>query len=73
MNAETQKIEAVFVIRVLRIGDDSCVVIEKCGFSLVKGNAMLLQILGSFPSVPFERKLRHSYIVTTMYGESMGC
>lgn len=66
LNAETQKNEAIFIIGMLGIRDDPCVVIEKRGFSLVKGNAMLLQVLGSFPSVPFKRELRHGYIVATM-------
>jgi hypothetical protein len=67
LDAETQKNEAVFIIRMVGICDDPRVVIEKRGFSLVKGNTVFPQVLRSFPSVPFERELRHSYIVTTMY------
>ena len=67
LNAETQKNETVFIIRMLGVCDDPRVVIEKRGFSLVEGNTVLPQVLGSFPSVPFEREPRHSYIVTTMY------
>ncbi len=69
--AETQKNETVFIVRVFGICDDARIVVEKGGFRFLKGNAVLPQILGRLPSVPFEGDLRHNYIVATLSAGSM--
>jgi hypothetical protein len=52
---------------VVRVIDQSSLIILKCSFGFLEGNAMLSLVGSSFPGIPLKAKRAHNYIVITMY------
>lgn len=59
--------EPVLLFRVIRIGDQARVLIDKRGFGFLKRHAMLPLIGSILVDVPFEVQSIHRLIITTMY------
>jgi hypothetical protein len=65
LGAQTDEHKPILIVRMLRIGDDSRVLIEERRPGFLKGDAMLPLVGAVLPRIPFEADVGHADSVFT--------
>jgi len=63
LRTQTQEDKAIFLVRVVRIGDNTRIFIKKCSLSFCERNAMFLAICRFLSAIPFEFQPIHGIIL----------